>query len=166
MLDNLRRDVGSSEFGYRVQGLFAHVLIGKTGRIIDIKPQGQPDIIAELGTRKLLFQVKAVYAKTCREGFTASIKDLQGIKPRNKGETGYMTVLECVAPISWILIDYSKIVRQKFPLSIVSLRALADMRLSVEFTEEFVKLIIRNRLRLRDLNFHILCSRALKGEPF
>ena len=166
LLDDLRRDIGSSEFGYRIQGLFAHVLICKGGKIIDIKPQGHPDIAAELGKRKLLLQVKAVHAKISRQGFTISPEDLQGIKPINKDETGYLAILECAAPVSWTLLDYSRMARQKLkPLNMVALRAMADAPLSAECTEEFVRIIIRNRGRLRDLGFHILCCRALKGEP-
>ncbi len=164
LLDSLRRDVGNSDFGYRVQGLFAHVLMHKGGRIIEPKPQGHPDIKAELRTKRMLFQIKAVYAKTIRQSFTASNEDLEGIKPIHKSETGYMAVLECVAPITWILLEYPRICQQKFPLNMATLRALADRPLSIECTEEFVELVIRNQLRLRNLSFHILRSRALRGE--
>jgi hypothetical protein len=167
LLDTLRQDVGDSEFGYRCQALLAHVLLRIGGKVLDIRPQGHPDITASIGVRRLLLQVKAVHGKTVRQNFSISPEDLNGIKPANKDIFGYFAILECVPPISWILVDYSRLYRQgSKPLSMVALRATENRKLSQELTEEFVRLVVDNQNRLRDLGFHILCVRALRGEPF
>lgn len=165
LLEILRRDVGDSEFGYRIQGLLAHVLLRIGGRITQIKPQGHPDIVAHLGSRRFLLQVKAVHSKLNRQNFNLSHEDLQGIRPQGSEDVGYLAILECVHPVSWILVDYSKLSRGvQETFCIVTLRAMADKKLSEECTEEFIKLIIAIQDRLKNLRFDVICKRALRGE--
>jgi hypothetical protein len=81
IVDALRQSVGDGEFGYRIQGYLAHVIMRIGGKIIDIKPQGHPDIIASLGGKTLLLQVKSVHSKSRRREFLVSSDDLKGICP-------------------------------------------------------------------------------------
>lgn len=163
----LRQSIGDAEFGYRAQGFLAHVFIRLGGRIIDIKSQGHPDITASLGGKTLLAQVKAVQARSRRRGFVVEAEDLEGIRPHDRTSIGYLAILDCAPPISWVLVDYQRIRRQALSsIFLVTLHAMADSKLSHECTEEFVKLIESHQSKLHNLDFHILCSRALKGEIF
>lgn len=165
IVNALRQGIGDAEFGYRAQGFLAHVFIRLGGRIIDIKPQGHPDITASLGGKTLLAQVKAVQARSTHRRFVIGAEDLEGIRPHDRTSIGYLAILDCALPISWVLVDYQRIRRQALsPVSLVTLHAMADSTLSHECTEEFVKLIESHESNLRNLDFHILCSRALKGE--
>jgi len=165
IIDALRRSVGDSEFGYRIQGYFAHVIMRIGGKIIDIKPQGHPDLIASLGGKTLLLQVKSVHSKSRRLQFLVGADDLEGIHPHNPTTIGYLAILDCTMPPSWIMIDYERIKRHTLnPISVVTLRALADTKLSQQCTEEFVRLIISHQSNLDSLYFHVLCNRALRGE--
>lgn len=164
-LDTIREEVGESEFGYRVQGLLAHVFLRLGGRIIAIKAQGHPDIIVNFGSRTLLLQAKSIHGKIRRQKFVIAADDLEGIRSFNANEVGYLAVLDCALPPSWILVNYHKLLRQQLiPIHMITLKAMSDRQLSFECTEEFVKLVIRHQNHLRNLNFHILCSRAIKGE--
>jgi hypothetical protein len=165
IINALRQSVGDGEFGYRIQGYLAHVIMRIGGKIIDIKPQGHPDIIASLGGKTLLLQVKSVHSKSRRREFLVGTDDLKGIRPHDPTTTGYLAILDCTMPPSWIMVNYEKIKRQALsPISLVTLRVMADTKLSHECTEEFVKLIANHQSNLHSLYFHVLCSRALRGE--
>jgi hypothetical protein len=165
IINALRQSVGDGEFGYRIQGYLAHVIIRIGGKIIDIKPQGHPDIIASLGGKTLLLQVKSVHSKSRRREFLVSTDDLEGIRPHDLTTIGYLAILDCTMPPSWIMVNYEKIKKQALsPVSLVTLRAMADTKISYECTEEFVKLIANHQSNLHSLYFHVLCNRALKGE--
>ena len=165
VLGALRQSMSESEFGYRAQGLLAHVLIRLGGRIIDIKPQGHPDIVASLGAQTMFLQVKSVQAWARRRGFVLGLDDLEGIRPSDSATSGYLALLDCAPPISWILVCYDRLRRQGLrPLHLATLYAMANRKLSSEFTEEFVKLIADHQSCLRNINFHVLCSRALMGD--
>lgn len=166
VLDDLRRYVGESEFGYRAQGLLAHVLLRIGCKVVSINPQGHPDIVAKLGSQTLLLQAKSIHGKVRRKGFTLEAEDLEGIHPKNDNTTGYLAVLDCILPISWILVDYTRLIRQVLrPTHIISLYAMRNKDLSLECTEEFIELVIKHQSHIRNLYFHILSSRALRGEP-
>lgn len=165
IINVLRQSIGDSEFGYRIQGYLAHVIMHIGGKIIDVKSQGHPDIIASLSRKTLLLQVKSISSKSGRRGFLMDADDLEGIRPHNSTTIGYLAILDCTMPPSWIMIDYERIKRHALnPISIVTLRALADTGLSQQCTEEFVRLIISHQSNLDTLYFHVLCSRALRGE--
>lgn len=165
VLDTLHRNIGDSEFGYRIQGLLAHVFLRLGGSIIEIKPQGHPDIITSLGSHKFLLQVKTTYSKIRRRNFVLDYHDLLGIKPTDQNARGYLALLDCVVPPSWILVNYNKLQRLiKGATHVITLRAMANKDLSLECTREFVDLVLKHQHHLRNLDFSILCSRALKGE--
>lgn len=164
-IDLLRQSVGDGEFGYRIQGLLAHVIMRIGGKIIDVKAQGHPDIIASLGGKTILLQVKSVHAKSRRREFLAGADDLKGIRPHNPTTIGYLAILDCTMPPSWIMVDYEKIKRYALnPISLVTLRAVADTQFSHECTEEFVRLITDHQSNIHSLYFHALHNRALRGE--
>lgn len=165
IVNALRQSIGDAEFGYRAQGFLAHVFIRLGGKIIDIKPQGHPDITASLGGQTLFLQVKSVQAKARRQRFALGADDLEGIRPSQSNVIGYLAILDCASPVSWLLVDYHRLRRQELhPVHMVTLHAMANKRLSLQCTEEFVKLVANHQSHLRNLDFHILCNRALKGE--
>jgi len=167
LLNSLCIDVGDSEFGYRVQGLLAHTLLRMGGIVFEIKPQGHPDITVQLGSRRLIIQVKSTHSQSTRQNFVLPSDDYNGIRPVNKDEIGYLAILECVPPITWILVQSNRLDNLlSRPMRLVELRAMADKKFSQECTDEFVSLIIDNQAQLRDLNFRILSIRAIKGDPF
>jgi hypothetical protein len=59
-LETLRDQCGDAEFGYRMQGLFAHVLMRQGCKILEVNAKGHPDIRARAEDREVLVQVKTV----------------------------------------------------------------------------------------------------------
>ena len=58
-LEILKDAVGLSEFGYRIQGLAAHVLLRLGAKVLQINSQGHPDIIAEAERGLIRIEVEA-----------------------------------------------------------------------------------------------------------
>ena len=58
ILRRLRAEVGDIEFGYRAQGLFAHVLKQIGASVVEVRNQGHPDITVLLGGRLTRVEVE------------------------------------------------------------------------------------------------------------
>ena len=162
-LNELRENVGDSEFGYRVQGIFAATLVCLDVKILEIRPQGHPDIIGMKENEIIKFEVEALLGKS-RERIVDK-KDIEAIKPHNKSEKGYIAVLYCRFPLKWLLIKYDRLKRRRVSerIPIVTMECLNDKKFSNEFTECFYKLILSNATRLFTFTFHFLRNKALDG---
>lgn len=163
ILDCLRYHCGDSEFGYRVQALFAHVLLRLGAKILEINAQGHPDIKAQLADRLLLIQVKSVLHGSRSSMFQLTEGDLRGIEPGQRSE-GYLALLDCAEPIEWILEPYNQLRRYlSRSAHITSLRAEQEEVFSRECTEEFVEMVLGLEKRLPNLTYRLLVDRALAG---
>ena len=148
ILDALRRECGDGEFGYRMQALYAHVLLRLGGKVVDIKAQGQPDVVADKDGTTMLIQVKSVFhgGPTC--GLQLSQRELDGIRPASKQEAGYLALLDCAVPVSWVILTHDHpILRELAPVLIATLRAAKTEPLSEECTSEFADLVIEHQTR-------------------
>ena len=165
LLDALRSEVGDSDFGYRIQALFAHALLRLGAVIQEINQQGHPDIRAGLGDRSLLVQVKSVSHNNAPCSPAIQEPDLAGIRPSSGRETGYFAVLDCAAPPAWIMVGYEGMPKDcSKPLNMEALRARANKNFSRECTDAFTEMILANKEKLHLLNYQTLCRRALRGE--
>jgi hypothetical protein len=160
----LRQEVGDGEFGFRAQGLLAHVLLRLGARITVINAQGHPDIEALFGEQHLVIEVE-ITRLTGRD-HVLKADDLASICPRARGMTGYLAILDCVLPVKWLLVNHNRLrYRSLGVISLSTVRAVSDKALSEECTREFAKLILECEDRLENLTFHLLAARALSGEP-
>jgi hypothetical protein len=160
LVEDLRRGVGDIEFGYRIQGLLAHILMQLGATIIDLNAQGHPDIVTELNGR-VSFEVEAAPALV--RSHTIKSEDIDAIG--GGGRPGYLAVLDCALPIAWIMLGHDRLKRHgPGPISLVTLRAMAETELSMSCTEELIKLVTNNQDRLSNLTFHLLRARALRGQ--
>lgn len=160
ILNNLCGDIGDSEFGYRIQGLFAHSLARLGIRILEINPQGHPDIIGEVENRRIKFEVEAVVGKARKR--VVEREDLEAIKPSNKNDKGYIAIFDHKLPPEWLLIEYRRLKwRLSESLLMVTLKSLSDKKFSSECTQHFFDLIIANDSRLSKLTFSVLRRKAL-----
>lgn len=164
LLQSLRDKFGDSEFGYRVQALFAHVLVRLGAGVQEINAQGHPDIKASWRSNTLLVQVKSLLHRSPEHKFEITEDDLRGITPASRTYVGYLALLDCAAPMEWIVVDYDRIRRHLFrPVHTVTLKADSDTQFSRDCTREFVRLIVDSGDRLFDLRYALMCERAIKG---
>lgn len=148
-----------------MQALFAHALLQLGGTITEVNQIGHPDIKWVANNRALLFQVKSMSHNYVGGNLMISHTDVAGICPSRTDEDGYFAVLDCAAPVSWVVINYDAVRRHEGgSVSIETVRASADPELSNRTTEIFGELVMRHRDNLHLLTFRVLRNRALRGD--
>ena len=155
----LRAEVGAIEFGYRAQGLFAHVLKQIGASVIDVRNQGHPDIIVQLGGR--LTRIEVEVATIGERYHVIKADDVAGVAPTNPNDQGYLSVLDIAEPVRWAPIEYSRFRHRQGKQRLATLHALADRELARECNDAFAEIIIADSERLAALTFHLLCQRIL-----
>lgn len=164
ILDSLRSGIGDSEFGYRMQAVFAHILLRLGACVKEVNAQGHPDIKAKLSDRVLKIQVKTASHGRSAPDFVLSKHDLNGICSKQPETRGYLAILDCAEPVAWLLVDETRLKRLVGQsLHLATFRAECDTTFSEECTNEFLDIIISNRKKLPSLTFRLLAVRALRG---
>ena len=158
-LRKLRADVGDIEFGYRAQGLFAHVLKRIGASVLEIRNQGHPDIVASLNGHLTRFEIE-IASKGDRHHVIKS-EDIESIAPVLPNEMGYLAVLDMAEPLRWAVLDHARARGRLGRAPMSTLHAVADRDLSRACNVAFSELILESLERLRALTFHLLCDRVL-----
>lgn len=160
ILERLRQECGISEFGFRVQALFAHALISIGASILECRQQGHPDIIADTGIEKWKFEVTVIG----QIPYKIDIEDLKSLRPCQSGCLGFLALLDSGPPICWLILPHNILGKEIYKaLHIMQIRRLADSRLSLICTDHFASLVIRNQYRIENLSFGLLRQWALEG---
>ena len=157
-LRRLRAEVGDIEFGYRAQGLFAHVLKQIGASVLEVKNRGHPDIVALLAGR--LTRVEVEIAPMGERCHVIKTDDVQAVAPRELNQQGYLAILDIVEPVRWAPIEYSRIRRRLGKQPLATLHALAEPKLAKSCNEAFESFIMANAERLPALTFRLLCRRV------
>lgn len=161
-LEKLKGAIGLSEFGFRIQGLAAHVLLRLGARVLQINSQGHPDIVAEIERGLVRIEVEAdMHGSRAR---SPTEEDLDAIAPHSLADKGYFAVALCGPYPRWLLVEYERLRRRHGkPSSPAILQALADTEASERWTAEFVELLINHCTRLPSFSFDFLARRAKEG---
>ena len=162
MLRRLRAEIGNIEFGYRAQGLFAHVLKAIGASVIEVRAQGHPDIIVQFGER--LTRVEVEVASMDERYHVIKADDAQAVAPTERNERGYLAVLDIAEPVRWAPIEYSRIRPRLGRQPLATLHALADPELARACNDAFAEIIIVDAERLPALTFHLLRQRILSRD--
>ena len=160
ILRRLRAEVGDIEFGYRAQGLFAHVLKQIGASVVEVKHQGHPDITVLLGGR--LTRVEVEIASMGERYHVIKADDAEAIAPTERDEQGYLAVLDIAEAVRWAPIAYSGIRRRLGRQPLATLHALAHWELARVCNDAFAEITIANAERLQALTFHLLRQRVLR----
>jgi len=161
-LRRLRADVGDIEFGYRAQGLFAHVLKHTGAAVLEIRSQGHPDILATVNGRLARFEIE-IAAKSDRHHVIKN-DDVMSIAPVTPNELGYLAVLDMAEPLCWALLEHSRLRGRLGRTPMSTLHAICDSELSKACSVAFSEIIAECAARLPALTFHLLCDRVLRGD--
>jgi hypothetical protein len=162
LVEDLRHRCSDSEFGYRMQAIFAHVLMRQCWSILEIKAKGHPDIRAAMGGHEVFVQVKSVSHSSANSTIELSSDDAAGIRAMGQQHEGWFAVLDCATPIQWIVIEGGRAARLLgTPHHLATLHANRDVVLSKRCNEAFLEIISEHRQRLPNLRYAVLCSRAL-----
>lgn len=164
-MDSLRTKCGDSEFGYRMQAMFAHILLRQGAVILEINAQGHPDIRARTNDREILVQVKTTSHHWSNPSFLMSDEDLVGISEQGRRD-GWLAFLDCALPVEWILVAKKELLPFANTLmQVETLRAISDQPKSTQCTRDFFDIMQKMGERVFNLSYKILRTRALKNEP-
>jgi hypothetical protein len=160
----IRDAVELSEFGFRIQGLAAHVLLRLGARVLKVNSQGHPDIVAETDRGSIRVEVEANIRGSRPRLLTK--EDLDGIAPRKTIDKGYFALALCGPYPQWLLVEHSRLRRRHdTPASPAILKGLSDVEASEQWTSEFIKLLLTHCRHLPAYSFDLLVRRALEGRP-
>ena len=158
-LEQMRLQVSPSEFGFRVQGLAAHVLVALGYRVSAVNESGHPDIVAFRGGREFRFEVEAEVGRSrLRQLTEADFEALLG----TRGTTGYYALAIGSPTPYWVLAHASKLVGRP-PMPNILLEALSDKEFSAEWTREYTRLLEVGCRRIQLASFVDLKHMALSG---
>ena len=158
-LRRLRSRVRPSEFGYRVQALAGHVLLGLGHRIVEINQKGHPDLVSDKGGQEFRFEVEAeVLARKPRMLTPSDFEELI-----DRSVQGYFAVAVSFPQPCWVLVPVRRLAPRESPAGMALLRALSDKAFSSEWTNEYVSLIRRSSRDVIDRSYDQLVQRALDG---
>ena len=158
-LEQLSLKVPPSEFGFRVQGLAAHVLIGLRYRIHSVNESGHPDILASRDGQEFRFEVEAEVGRPRPRQLTgADFNSLVGIP----GSIGYYALAIKFPTPYWVLVPSRKMIDRP-PMPNILLEALSDKEYSAEWTREYLKLLGGGCTRIGLATFGDLKYMALNG---
>ena len=151
--------VSPTEFGFRVQGLAAHVLMGLGYRIQAVKESGHPDIVANRDGREFRFEVEAEAGRPrLRQLTEADFTSLTEVP----GSEGYYALAIGFPTPYWLLVPAKRMLDRP-PMPNILLEALSDKEYSAEWTSEYVKLLESGCRRIWLASFGDLKQMALGG---
>lgn len=158
---DLLRRTGPIEFGYRVQGLAAHVLLRLGVEVLDVKASGHPDITAQDTLGILRIEVEADTGSLRERQLTRA--DFGGLAPQRPGDRGYFALLLTGPRIRWIVTAHQVLAGRHKPLEIATLTSLADRQLSSDWTEAMVLIGEKHFDSMWFYSFNSLRKRAIEG---
>ena len=158
-LRRLRSRTSAGEFGYKIQAIAAHVLLGLRHRVVAINPRGHPDIVSVRGGREFRFEIEAEVAVRKRRMLSSA--DFDALVDAEAD--GYFALAVSFPQPHWIAVPARRLARRKSPAVNSLLVALSDKELSSSWTEEYLSLISRSCRDVLDRSFDQLVRRALEG---
>ncbi len=158
-LRRLRSQTSPGEFGYKIQALAAHVLVGLNHRVVAVNPRGHPDVVSVKDGQEFRFEVEAEVVGVRRRMLTSS--DFAGLT--SPGVLGYFALGVSFPRPYWVLVPAHCLARRKRPAGHALLEALSDKRVSSEWTHQYLSLIGRSCRQILDRSFDQLVQRAIAG---
>ena len=158
-LKRLRSKTSTGEFGYRMQALAAHVLLGLKHRVEAINARGHPDIVSFEGGQEFRFEVEAEVIGVKKPMLSSS--DFAALmKP---GVAGFFAFAVRLPRPRWIVVPAHPLSRRKRPASRALLEALSDKTFSADWTRVYLSMIERSCREVLDRSFDQLSQRAIDG---
>jgi hypothetical protein len=163
LLSGIRSLLPEPEVGYRFQGIAAHILLRLGARILEVKSQGHPDIVATDAEGNIRVEVEVDLGSGRPRLLSAA--DLASIRPVEKGDRGYFALAELGMFPRWHVVPFQRLELRSVEISPMILGALEDEAVSRAWTREFSAMIVRNESRLGALTYDRLRALALQSRP-
>lgn len=147
------------EFGYKIQALAAHVLLGLNHRVAAVNATRHPDVVTMKGGQEFRFEVEAEVVGVKRALLTPS--DFAGLL--SPGVVGFYALAVSFPRPFWVLVPADRLARRNRPAGHALLKALSDKAFSAAWTHEHASLIGRSCRDVLDRSFDQLVQRAIDG---
>lgn len=159
---SLLKQVGVAEYGYRLQGLAAHVLLRLGWVVTEINAIGHPDISASRAGRAIRLEVECdTGGHACRQ---PALADLEGLRPLAPGDSGYFAFFSLGPRVRWLLVPVELLERRRNPIPIATIAALAELSISLDWTRTMVSLLMERHRNVWSYSYRSLRRRALGGD--
>ena len=158
-LMRLRSGTSTGEFGYKIQALAAHVLLGLNHRVVEVNHKGHPDVVSVKDGQEFRFEVEAEVISGKKRMLTSS--DFEGLI--GAGVVGYFALAVSFPRPYWVLVPARRLVRRDSPAGNALLEALSDKAFSSDWTREYLSLIGRSCHEVLARSFDQLVRRATDG---
>ena len=156
----LRSESSPTEFGYKIQALAAHVLVGLNHQVVEVNSRGHPDIVSIKHGREYRFEVEAEVVASKRRMLTSS--DFEALIDDTR-VAGYFALAISFPKPYWLLVPAQRLARRNSPSGNALLEALSDKAFSTEWTCEYLSLVERSCREMLDRSFNQLVRRAKRG---
>jgi len=161
LLVSLCESIPEPEVGYRIQGIAAQILLRLGARILEIKSQGHPDIVARDAEGIIRVEVETDLGSGRTRLPTP--EDIQSVRPKEQGDRGYFALAECRAFPRWLVVPVERLTLRHVEMGPTVLAALSEEGTSRSWTREFLAFLIRNESRLPGLTYDRLRTLALES---
>ena len=158
-LSRLHARVSPVEYGYRIQALAGHVLLGLGHRIIAINHKGYADVVSMKDGQEFRFEIEAEVM--VRKPRMLSPSDFDTLIETNVN--GYFALAVSFPQPRWVVVAATRLVQRESPAGLSLLKALSDKELSSEWTNEYALLVRRSCRDVIDRSFDQLVQRAVDG---
>ena len=118
-LSRLRSRTSAGEFGYKIQALASHVLLGLNHRVVAVNPKGHPDLVSEKDGQEFRFEIEAEVIGARRRMLTSP--DFAGLI--SPGIVGYYALAVSFPRPYWVLVPAQNLVCRKGPAGHALLKA-------------------------------------------
>ena len=152
--------VTAPAFGYKIQAIAAHVLLGLDYRIVSVKRSGHPDIISFKDGKEFRFEIEAEVVGSYKRSLTEEDFDSLIRGPR---VAGYFALAVNSPWPYWVVVPASELVHRKRPVGNAVLEALSDIEYSAAWTDEYTRLLQGSCREIRRASFARLRQMALDG---
>ena len=158
-LRRLRSRSSVQGFGYKIQALAAHVLLGLNHRVTAVNATRHPDVVTVKGGREFRFEVEAEVIGVKKTLLTSA--DFGGLL--RPGVSGFFALAVSFPRPFWVLVPAQSLERRDRPAGHALLKALSDKAFSATWTHEYVSLLGRSCRDVLDRSFDQLVQRAIDG---
>ncbi len=155
----MRSSLTWANFGYKVQGLAAHVLLRLGYQVTEVNQQGHPDITAFREGREFRFEVEAEVTQPRLRQLTKADFDSLTATPY-----GYYALAISFPSPYWVIVPAEDLISRTRPCPNRVLEALSDKEYSAAWTYAYIEMLRDSHRQIRRASFSDMRCWALSGQ--
>ena len=158
-LDRLLLESDDQAFGFKMQAVAAHILLGLGHTVLDVKRVGHPDIVTLKDGVEHRFEVEAEVRGHRKRVLEEA--DFVGLTATDA--VGYFALAVSFPRPYWVVVPVRELIDRRASSGNATLEALRDPYLSEAWTDNHLDLLARSCRVVRERSFEQLARRAKEG---